>query len=470
MQENTKLSEVPEKAEEVIIETIGPSDGEEEDESSESSSEETIQKMEIKNVPIIQEIIEEANDEVIPPKQENQENQNETTYKNETQKTSLQVPNGVVLKRKELGRSKSSQDIKAAVVQNWAKNVRPKSGIDTRNRTNPGNKPKPIPANFLLNPNNDGNKFKSSVKTVIRRHSESKFVTYKEASSKEETVNSGSDRRSNSTVPTNPRTRGTLQKSESSISLNSLPDRVLTATVTKIQSNLHRLHNNNNSDTKHSLERMMNRNNKIKNRNDNRDLESPDTSSVDSDTDSDSTTLSTANLESKHRKNLNDQRIPFSTRLRPSNKDNKIISPTMERGPTGILREQGPNFLAELDGRELRLYGSGALKCIELPWEKSATISATTIHFQYINFEEIIDIFPRLRTRFPNLENFIFVETNIRKRSQLNALAELHQVNSIFVKKEGNPLNETGTWRLYAIFRLSHWGLSVINGDEVIAF
>lgn len=40
-------------------------------------------------------------------------------------------------------------------------------------------------------------------------------------------------------------------------------------------------------------------------------------------------------------------------------------------------------------------------------------------------------------------------------------------MSSLEVGKEGNPLTQTPYWRLYAVFRLSHWGLRIINGVEV---
>lgn len=41
------------------------------------------------------------------------------------------------------------------------------------------------------------------------------------------------------------------------------------------------------------------------------------------------------------------------------------------------------------------------------------------------------------------------------------------QVTSLEVGKEGNPLTQIPYWRLYAVFRLSHWGLRLIDGVEV---
>ena len=94
----------------------------------------------------------------------------------------------------------------------------------------------------------------------------------------------------------------------------------------------------------------------------------------------------------------------------------------------GVLREQGPNYLVELSAGTLNIYGSGALNCIDLQWDKNAAQTATTARFQYVNFDEVMTIFPKLRVKFSKLQNFIFEETNLARCSQLNALAELHQV------------------------------------------
>ena len=207
--------------------------------------------------------------------------------------------------------------------------------------------------------------------------------------------------------------------------------------MTKIQSNLYRLHNS--SDVKYSFEKLNTKQQQqriLRPKPDiNKDQDSSVSSSIDSDSESDSTNASNAGVptssgvgtEMKTKKVVtNDLRVSFTKSRNPSKE--KVSGSVVERSPTGILREQGPNFLAELEGRVLRLYGSGALKCTETSWEKGATATATTILFQYINYEDIVEIFPRLRVRFPHLENFVFVETNISKCSQLNALAELHQV------------------------------------------
>ncbi|XP_076226127.1 uncharacterized protein LOC116431698 isoform X3 [Nomia melanderi] len=56
-------------------------------------------------------------------------------------------------------------------------------------------------------------------------------------------------------------------------------------------------------------------------------------------------------------------------------------------------------------------------------------------------------------------------ETNISYLGQLNALAEVQGLTSIHIEI-GNPIISKD-WKMYAIFRLAHWGLKVINGKEI---
>ncbi|XP_064116423.1 leucine-rich repeat-containing protein 49-like [Macrobrachium nipponense] len=258
-----------------------------------------------------------------------------------------------------------------------------------------------------------------------------------------------------------------LKKTESFKNSSHLPDKVVTAAITRVRSNL--------SLPTQGPETPISPRSAIS-----------EPSELDSSSDAESTATATTtntavtatsnpdvsnlptNRSSQH--NLADLKVPLT---RPKDPERSIV----ERGDksvqainpntSGILREQGPNFLAELEGDRLSLYGQGALRCTDISWEKSMAAAAATARFQYMNFEDIIDIFPKLRVKFPRLENFIFVETHLAKCSQLNALAELHQVTALDVGEEGNPLTQVPHWRLYAIFRLSHWGLRIINGREV---
>ncbi|XP_042205782.1 uncharacterized protein LOC121855012 isoform X2 [Homarus americanus] len=264
-----------------------------------------------------------------------------------------------------------------------------------------------------------------------------------------------------------PKNSELLKKTEQLKGTGHLPDKVVTAAITRVRSNL--------SLPIQGPEPPVSPRNAVS-----------EPSEIDSSSDAESATTATTtntaatptssvevNYQPTHTRphhNLADLRVPLARPKDPERpaceRGEKPVS-TVNQNTSGILREQGPNFLAELEGDRLSLYGQGALRCTEISWDKSMATGATTARFQYMNFEDIVDIFPKLRVKFPRLENFVFVETHLAKCSQLNALAELHQVTSLEVGREGNPLTQTTYWRLYAIFRLSHWGLRVINGTEV---
>ncbi|XP_045102865.1 leucine-rich repeat-containing protein 49-like isoform X1 [Portunus trituberculatus] len=288
----------------------------------------------------------------------------------------------------------------------------------------------------------------------------------------------GSPRTTEKTVPRiianesgkrgNPKNFEVLKKSDGTRGAGHLPDKVVSAAITRVRSNL--------SLPVQSPEVPLSPRNAVS-----------EPSEIDSSSDAESAaTATTTNTAVTHTSlgepaanpavaprgphSLADLRVPLARpkeQERPAaEKIDKSVS-AVGQSSTGILREQGPNFLAELEGERLSLYGQGALRCTDLAWEKSMAAAATTARFQYINYDDIVDIFPKLRVKFPRLENFIFVETHLAKCSQLNALAELHQVTSLEVGKEGNPLTQIPYWRLYAVFRLSHWGLRLIDGTEV---
>ncbi|KAL0278399.1 UNVERIFIED_CONTAM: hypothetical protein PYX00_000229 [Menopon gallinae] len=130
------------------------------------------------------------------------------------------------------------------------------------------------------------------------------------------------------------------------------------------------------------------------------------------------------------------------------------------------VREQGGDYLIEICGRCLNVYGQGALRFIDRPWNPSKAGDVTTVRFNYVNFTGIVSILGRLKQRFPNAENFIFRETNINCLGQLNALADAQGLSSLQIDAEGNSICQKD-WRSYAVYRLSHWGLRMINGKEV---
>jgi len=82
-----------------------------------------------------------------------------------------------------------------------------------------------------------------------------------------------------------------------------------------------------------------------------------------------------------------------------------------------------------------------------------------------VQFNDVAKLFGKLKNRFPHAEHFVFEETNISLLGQLNALAEVQGLTSIRIDA-GNPI-VSKDWKTYAIFRLAHWGLVVIDGKQV---
>lgn len=58
--------------------------------------------------------------------------------------------------------------------------------------------------------------------------------------------------------------------------------------------------------------------------------------------------------------------------------------------------------LVELDGETLSLYGSGALECLDRNWSVQTAGMVTTVSFTFIEFDEIVQVLPKLKMKFPN--------------------------------------------------------------------
>ncbi|XP_039307177.1 leucine-rich repeat-containing protein 49 isoform X2 [Solenopsis invicta] len=128
-------------------------------------------------------------------------------------------------------------------------------------------------------------------------------------------------------------------------------------------------------------------------------------------------------------------------------------------------REQGGDYLIEIVGRCLNIYGQGALRFIDRTWDLSKAQDVNVVKFNYVQFNDVAKILSKLKNRFPHAEHFVFKETNINLLGQLNALAEIQGLTSIQIDA-GNPI-VSKDWKMYAIFRLAHWGLAIINGKEI---
>jgi leucine-rich repeat-containing protein 49 len=107
---------------------------------------------------------------------------------------------------------------------------------------------------------------------------------------------------------------------------------------------------------------------------------------------------------------------------------------------TGRTVEQGRDFLIELDGDLVNVFGPQALKFLDRPWNRQRSLKATTIQFNFVSFDDLVPYLCRIKQTFPNLVNFEFLETDIRSMGQLNALAIVQGISSLIIGKEGNPI------------------------------
>lgn len=65
------------------------------------------------------------------------------------------------------------------------------------------------------------------------------------------------------------------------------------------------------------------------------------------------------------------------------------------------------------------------------------------------------------------LQHLIFLETNISRLPQLAALAQVRRLDQLTIHPEGNPVVSLALWRSFVIYRLHHFNLQRINGQEV---
>lgn len=136
--------------------------------------------------------------------------------------------------------------------------------------------------------------------------------------------------------------------------------------------------------------------------------------------------------------------------------------------PQATSLDMSESYLAEIDGDCLQLFGPGALDSLDKNWGAQASSSVTTISVQFINFNDFCSFIPKIRNRFPNAKNLIFKEVNLHSLPQINALSQMRRLESISVEcSPGNPITQYSLWRLYILFRLSHFELKKVNNDPV---
>uniref|UniRef100_G1THF6 Leucine-rich repeat-containing protein 49 n=1 Tax=Oryctolagus cuniculus TaxID=9986 RepID=G1THF6_RABIT len=122
--------------------------------------------------------------------------------------------------------------------------------------------------------------------------------------------------------------------------------------------------------------------------------------------------------------------------------------------------------LVEVDGDTLSLYGSGALESLDRNWSVQTAGMVTTVSFTFIEFDEIVQVLPKLKMKFPNSLHLKFKETNLVMLQQFNALAQLRRIDQLTIDPQGNPVVQFTLWKYYVLFRLSHFSMQKINGAE----
>lgn len=157
------------------------------------------------------------------------------------------------------------------------------------------------------------------------------------------------------------------------------------------------------------------------------------------------------------------------SRLRSNSRPNSPRDPKLVETGSGSVQSlsMSESHLAELDGDTLRLFGLGALEALERGWGVQTAGAVTVITFRYINFDAIVPTLPRIRVKFPNLSHLIFLETSISRLPQLAALAQVRRLDQLTIHPEGNPVVSLSLWRSFVIYRLHHFNMQRINGQEV---
>ncbi|XP_029420905.1 leucine-rich repeat-containing protein 49 isoform X12 [Nannospalax galili] len=142
---------------------------------------------------------------------------------------------------------------------------------------------------------------------------------------------------------------------------------------------------------------------------------------------------------------------------------------SLDSGLTNVLQGLSvtDTHLVEVDGDTLSLYGSGALECLDRNWSVQTAGMVTTVSFTFIEFDEIVQVLPKLKIKFPNSLHLKFKETNLVMLQQFNALAQLRRVDQLTIDPQGNPVVNFTLWKYYVLFRLSHFSMQKINGTEV---
>ncbi|KAM4035815.1 leucine-rich repeat-containing protein 49 isoform 3-T3 [Anomaloglossus baeobatrachus] len=125
------------------------------------------------------------------------------------------------------------------------------------------------------------------------------------------------------------------------------------------------------------------------------------------------------------------------------------------------------SHLVELEGDTLSLYGLGALESLDRTWSVQTASSVNIISFTFINFEDIVQVLPKIRIKFPNVTHLKFKENNLITLNQFNALAQMRRLDQLTVEPQGNPVVNFTLWKYYVLFRLNSFNIQRLNEDEV---
>ncbi|KAL8577182.1 hypothetical protein ACOMHN_047950 [Nucella lapillus] len=160
------------------------------------------------------------------------------------------------------------------------------------------------------------------------------------------------------------------------------------------------------------------------------------------------------------------RRLDTSSSKTSGNKETVIFGPNNNNNMSGG-GGRDLNMVAEMEEDRLSLYGPLALGALDRNWGLQAAGAVTTILFKFIDFDDICKHIHKVRSRFPSTQNLIFSNTNVHSLQQINALSVVRTLDHLTIELDGNPVTKFTLWRLYTVYRLSHFNLKKINGVEV---
>ncbi|KAG9489449.1 hypothetical protein GDO78_005425 [Eleutherodactylus coqui] len=147
------------------------------------------------------------------------------------------------------------------------------------------------------------------------------------------------------------------------------------------------------------------------------------------------------------------------------NEDKRSLDTVLSSAVQGLCVVD--SHLVELEGDTLSLYGLGALESLDRTWSVQTAGSVNTISFTFINYEDIVQVLPKIKMKFPNAAHLKFKENNLITLNQFNALALLRRLDQLTVDPQGNPVVNFTLWKYYIIFRLNNFNIQKINENEV---